>query len=190
MASASRSNDISSGSEEQSSDSNFSASASSDSSESDNSSRPTVRKRTKTVPVPAPDIVWKQRDIFPRRFGFSANAGVATADLDASSTTLEIFLQFFPDELFQHIAEQTNKYAADNNMIKFGQPRETLDQHNRRRDQSYGVVGDVDGHYDQAIHPSLLDERPNDAEPVLWQHHAQRQISPVAKESALQRQRC
>ena len=81
-----------------------------------------MKKRQKTVPVPA--LVWKQRDIFPRRFWFSANPGIAAADLDASSTKQEILLQFFPEELFTHIANQTNQYARDNLRIN-------LDSHER-----------------------------------------------------------
>ncbi|XP_042892019.1 piggyBac transposable element-derived protein 4-like [Penaeus japonicus] len=58
-----------------------------------------------------PNFVWRKRDNVPKRFGFAGSPGVK-ADLDETSSPLEIFQCFFTDDLLQHIIRETNRYAG------------------------------------------------------------------------------
>ncbi|XP_042872685.1 piggyBac transposable element-derived protein 4-like [Penaeus japonicus] len=67
------------------------------------------RRRSRNEPG-TPSFVWRKRDNFPRKHAFAAHPGVK-ADLDGSSTPLEIFRCLFPEDLLLHIITETNLYA-------------------------------------------------------------------------------
>ncbi|XP_022097496.1 piggyBac transposable element-derived protein 4-like [Acanthaster planci] len=68
-------------------------------------------------------VIWENRDCLPRRFGFSGSPGIKVASLGYFSSPLDVFLQFFPEHLFDYIADQTNKYADDHQSVNLDSHR-------------------------------------------------------------------
>ncbi|XP_063614985.1 piggyBac transposable element-derived protein 4-like [Penaeus indicus] len=60
-----------------------------------------------------PNFVWYIKENFVRRQGFEGTLGVRP-HLDASSSPLEKFTSLSPEELFQTIVDETNRYARQN----------------------------------------------------------------------------
>ncbi|XP_063609506.1 piggyBac transposable element-derived protein 4-like [Penaeus indicus] len=80
-----------------------------------------VRRRWERNAPGSPRFVWSREENFVRRQGFEGTPGVHE-HLDASSSPLEIFLSLFPEELFQTIVDETNRYARQNPRNGAGAP--------------------------------------------------------------------
>ncbi|XP_037782728.1 piggyBac transposable element-derived protein 4-like [Penaeus monodon] len=72
-----------------------------------------VRRHWERNAPGTPSFCWSKRENFVRRHCFEGTPGVK-APLEDSSTPLEVFTSVFPEELFQTIMDETNRYVRQN----------------------------------------------------------------------------